>query len=78
MGTRVTSKSSNRGTGENTTFVDSTTTQRETTFDGQTYHWGPNETRNFLDQGVGAGHAAFKSGATLIQEDATPFGSSRF
>jgi len=59
-------------------FNDSTTTQRETTVDGYTFHWGPNETRNFLDEGVGAAHAAFKGGATLVQEDATPFGKSRF
>lgn len=28
----------------------------ETTFDGQTYAWGPGQTRNFLDEGVGRGH----------------------
>lgn len=28
----------------------------ETTFDGQTYAWGPGQSRNFLDEGVGRGH----------------------
>lgn len=61
----------------NTNFPDSTQTQRETTVDGYTFHWGPNETRNFLDQGVAAAHAAFNPGGARIVEDAIPFGSSR-
>jgi hypothetical protein len=28
----------------------------ETTFDGQTYAWGPGQVRNFADDGVGVGH----------------------
>lgn len=59
--------------------VDLTTTQRETTVDGQTFHWAMGETRNFLDQGVGAAHAAFGQGlSSVIQENMIPFGSSRF
>lgn len=61
----------------NTNFVDSTQTQRETTVDGYTFHWGPNETRNFLDDGVGAAHAAFATPGSRKIEDAIPFGNSR-
>ena len=78
MGVRVKSKSTNTGTGENKSFPDQTLEQRTTTVDGYTFHWGPNEVRNFLDQGVGAAHGAFKGGATQVQEDTAPFGSSRF
>ena len=62
-----------------TEVVDSAFDQRETTVDGYTFHWGPNEVRNFLDQGIGAAHAAFKSGddAEGIVEDNVPFGDSR-
>ena len=28
----------------------------ETTFDGQTFAWGPGQVRNFADDGVGVGH----------------------
>ena len=28
----------------------------ETTFDGQTFAWGPGQVRNFVDDGVGIGH----------------------
>lgn len=28
----------------------------ETTFDGQTFAWGPGQIRNFIDNGVGVGH----------------------
>lgn len=56
-------------------YIDTSLDQRETTVDGYTYHWGSNEVRNFLDQGVGAAHAAF--GAIGVEEDIVPFGSSR-
>jgi hypothetical protein len=59
----------------NPIFVDTTREQRETTVDGQTFHWGPNEDRNFLDDGVGHAHAAFAPGAN-ITEDATVTGQS--
>lgn len=52
--------------------------QRETTVDGYTFHWGPNEVRNFLDEGVGAAHAAQLGSPSIVREDATAFGSSRF
>ena len=28
----------------------------ETTYDGQTFAWGPGQVRNFVDDGVGVGH----------------------
>lgn len=55
---------------------DSTQEQRETTVDGYTFHWGINEKRNFLDDGVGAAHAAFNPGTNVI-EDTRVNGSSR-
>ncbi len=58
-----------------TEWIDTTQTQRETTKDGQTFHWATNQDRNFLDDGVGAAHAAF--GGIGVVEDAIPFGSSR-
>ncbi len=80
MGVRVVSRSTNQppSGGEGTEFLDDTREQRETTVDGYTYHWGINEKRNFLDEGVGVAHAAFNGGATIVQEDAIPFGDSRF
>ena len=36
--------------------------QRETTVDGYTFHWGENQTRNFLDEGVGIAHMNFAAG----------------
>ena len=80
MSVRVKRKSSNANPqgGEATSFPDSTTTQRETTVDGYTFHWGPNEVRNFLDDGVGAAHAAFDQEVeATITEDETPFGNPR-
>lgn len=55
--------------------VDSTLEQRETTYEGYTFHWAMNESRSFLDDGVGAGHARF--GAKNVREDEIPYGSSR-
>jgi len=37
----------------------------ETTYDGQTLAWGPGQVRNFADDGVGRGHAAFGAGGGL-------------
>lgn len=59
-----------------TEYSDSTQDQREATVDGYTFHFGPNETKNFLDESVGQRIAAFKTDG--IVEDAIPFGSSRF
>lgn len=51
--------------------------QRETTVDGYTFHWGINEVRNFLDDGVGVAHAAFATNADAIVQNTIPFGDSR-
>lgn len=56
--------------------ADTTQEQRETTVDGYTFHWSINEKRNFLDDGVGAAHAAFAPGTNVI-EDTRVTGSSR-
>lgn len=56
-------------------FVDSTQEQRETTVDGYTFHWGPNETRNFADDGVGIAHAAFNPGTNVVQDTRSHGGS---
>lgn len=56
-------------------YTDSSFDQREVTVDGYTFHFGPNQTRNFLDEGVGAAVAAASGGG--IVEDAVPFGDSR-
>lgn len=52
--------------------------QRETTVDGQTFHWGPGEVRNFLDESVGQRHTTQLGSPSIVKEDAIPFGSSRF
>lgn len=58
--------------------IDSSVTQRETTVDGYTFHWGPNEVRNFLDDGVGLAHAAFNSHpGSNPQQDIRPFNNAR-
>lgn len=77
MATRVKRYSNTADIERDAIFIDSTREQRETTVDGYTFHWGPNEVRNFLDESVGARHAAFAPGTNII-EDARPFGSSRF
>ena len=59
-----------------TEYEDSSFEQRESTVDGYTFHWGPNETRNFLDDGVGLAHGAFRDNdSDAIATDAVPFGS---
>jgi len=40
----------------------------DTTFDGQTFSWGPGQTRNFADDAVGLGHATFKGAASVVRE----------
>jgi hypothetical protein len=54
-----------------------TIADRETTVDGQTFHWGPNQVRNFLDDSVGKRHAAFTADVVNQVEDNIPFGSPR-
>ena len=56
-------------------YEDSSFDQRETTVNGYTFHWGINETRNFMDDGVGLAHAAFKTDE--IVQDTIPFNDSR-
>ena len=75
MGVKVTRFPDSTGV-ENTEYPDPTG-YKETTVDGYTFNWGPNETRNFLDEGVGAAHAAFYGGATIVQEDPRT-GNARF
>ena len=53
--------------------TDTTQSQREVTKDGYTYHFGPNEVKNFMDDGVGAAVAAFAPGSDIV-EDQIPSG----
>lgn len=78
MGVRVKSLTNplSGGVLTQTEVVDSTIEQREATVDGYTFHFGPNETKNFLDEGVGAAVAAF--GDDGIVEDIVPFDNPRF
>ena len=85
MGVRVKKYLNNTGTGgqavvDQTEYKDDSFENRETTVDGYTFHWGPNETRNFLDDGVGLAHAGFQAADetedNVIQDD-QPFGDSR-
>lgn len=55
-------------------WVEKTFDQREVSFDGQTFHYGQNQTRNFADDGVGLG---FVSTGQNIVQDTIPFGNSR-
>ena len=69
MGVRVKKYLNNTGTGgeaivAQTEYKDDSLENRTTIVDGYEFHWGPNEVRNFLDEGVGAAHAAFASGDT--------------
>ena len=41
----------------------------ETTVDGMTYAWGPGQTRNFLDDGVGIAHGAFDGDEDAVTEN---------
>lgn len=41
----------------------------ETTVNGQTFAWGPGQTRNFLDDGVGAAHGAFDGATDAVTEN---------
>lgn len=55
---------------------DTTQSQREVTVDGYTFHFGLNERKNFLDDGVGAAVAAFSSADTIV-ESTVPDGQAR-
>ena len=41
---------------------------KETTVDGMTYAWGPGQTRNFDDNGIGIAHAAFDGAEAAVIE----------
>lgn len=75
MGVKVKSLANPLAVGNGPEVVDSTIEQREVTVDGYTYHFGPNEKKNFLDEGVGAAVAAYRTDG--IVEDAD-MGDSRF
>ena len=77
MGVRVKRVSTNAGGDGNHAVGDWDQGQRETTVDGYTFHWGPGQVRNFLDEGVGAKHAAQLGNVSVVREDARPFGTSR-
>ncbi len=55
-------------------WTERTFEQREVTSDGQTFHYGMNQTRNFADDGVGL---RFVSTGQNIVQDTIPFGDSR-
>lgn len=57
-------------------WVEKTFEQREVTVDGISYHFGMNETKNFLDDGVGAKIAANAPAGSNIVRDTIPFGTS--
>lgn len=65
----------------NPMIMDSTQTQRETTVDGYTFHWGTNERRNFLDDNIGIRHRNFAvgnaTGTTNIVLDTLQTGDAR-
>ena len=75
MGVRVKTFGNVQTAGVMPEVVDSSVDQREVTIDGMSYHFGPNEVKNFLDDSVGQRAAAF--GDDGIVEDAVPFGDSR-
>ncbi len=78
MGVRVKNDARETNAEQNQSVQDTSFDQREVTVDGYTFHFGPNETKNFLDDGVGSAVAAFQGGATItpIHEDTKSFGSS--
>ncbi len=63
-----------------TEYKDNSVENRTTIVDGYEFHWGPNEVRNFLDDGVGLAHAAFQSGDATedaVIQDTQPFNNAR-
>ena len=75
MGVRVIRYANTASRLQDPIYVDSTQEQREATVDGYTFHWGPNEVRNFLDEGVGRAYAAFAPGTSVVL-DIIPFGTA--
>lgn len=67
-----TGQNASAGVNQGPEFVEVPFENRVTTVDGQSFHWGPNEVRNFADDGVGAAHAAFDNDAgNNVREDDT-------
>jgi hypothetical protein len=75
MSVRVKGRARVQDADQSPEYTDSSFDQREVTVDGQTYHFGPNETRNFLDDGIGIAVAAFVNDG--IVEDVVPFGDAK-
>jgi hypothetical protein len=76
MGVRVKRLTNTAQVETNPQIYDATREQREVTVDGYTFHFGMNEVKNFLDEGVGAAVAAFSSTDTIVENDKS-FGSGR-
>lgn len=55
-------------------WVEKSFEQREVTANGQTFHTGANQTRNFADDGVGL---QFVNSTENIVQDTVPFEDSR-
>lgn len=85
MSVRVKKFLNNTGTGgeavvAQTEYKDDSQENRITIVNGYEFHWGPNEVRNFLDDGVGLAHAGFAAGDATEDnaiQDTQPFGDSR-
>lgn len=85
MSVRVKKFLNNTGTGaealvSQTEYKDVSFENAETTVDGQTFHWGPNEVRNFMDDGVGLAHAGFQAADATednVIQNVQPFNNSR-
>ena len=85
MSVRVKKYLNNTATGgealvSQTEYKDVSFENAETTVDGQTFHWGPNEVRNFTDDGIGLAHAAFQSANGTEDnaiQDIQPFNDAR-
>jgi hypothetical protein len=77
MSVRIKRFSFENGGDTNQTPADWTQEQRETTVDGQTFHWAPGQIRNFMDDGVGLNHAAQLGGVSIVRQYGQPLGDSR-
>ena len=67
MGVRI-QRLPNRVPNPATEVLDDDLVTKETTVDGMTYAWGPGQTRNFLDDGVGIAHGAFDDSEDAVIE----------
>ena len=80
MGVKVVGSTTNAGINGTTNpeVLDSTREQREVTVDGYTFHFGVNERKNFMDEGVGAAVARQNTATPQTEVEDTSMGSSRF